>query len=255
MSSPNSPKEITLLLDSGSSDALWLFDEAEVLTNESKKYFEDFLGLGFSGNIFGKRSKLDEIWLGSFNLKEVKVAFPDIKATEGIKFFEERDGSIGGDILKRFTVILDYPSGKMILKKNSNYSDPFFYNMAGLTIEHEGLDVVTELTTHRNFNFFDTAGASNNGTGSQSITDVSVYTQFALVPRYVVVEVREDSPAQLAGIKIGDEILTVNGAPAYNIKLFKLNTMFSSKVGKRLNLGVKRNQKTFKAKFTLKKVL
>jgi len=247
-------EEITLLVDSGSSDALWLFKEEGVRSEDPKKSFDDFLGLGFSGNIFGKRSKLDNIWLGKFNLKDVKVAFPEKSATEGIKFFVERDGSIGGDILKRFTVIMDYNSQKMILKKNMNYSDPFFYNMAGLTIEHDGLEVVTELTTQRNFNFNNSSSAQN-GTTSQAITDVNVYTHFALVPKYVIVDVRKDSPAELVGLKIGDEIVAINGRPAYKTKLFALNTLFSSKVGKRINLKIKRNNLIQKVRFTLKKVI
>jgi len=247
-------EKITLLIDSGSSDAIWLFNETDVLSEDSKMFFEDFLGLGFSGNIFGKRSKLDEVWLGNFSLNDVKVAFPGKSATEGIKFFLERDGSIGGDLLKRFTVVFDYSSQKMTLKKNSQFSEPFYYNMAGLTLEHDGLDMVTELTTHRNFNFTNPTG-NENGTTSQAITDVSVFTQFALVPRYVIVDVRQGSPAQLTGLKIGDEIISINGTLAYKIKLFQLNTLFSSKVGKRITLKVKRNGELFKVKFTLKKVI
>jgi len=245
---------ITLLVDSGSSDALWLFEEEGVLSADPEKYFDDFLGLGFSGNIFGKRSKLDEVWLGDFYLKEVKVAFPDKSATEGIRFFKERDGSIGGDLLKRFTVTMDYQSKTMILKKNSKFSAPFYYNMAGLTIEHDGVDVVTELTTRRNFDF---AGSSKteNGTASKAVTDVSVFTQISLVPRYVIVNVREGSPSDLAGLEIGDEIITINGSAAHNTKLFELNTLFSSKVGKRINLKIKRNNTVFKAGLTLKKVI
>lgn len=247
-------KDITLLVDSGSSDALWLFKDEGVLSENPIKSFDDFLGLGFSGNIFGKRSKIDEIWLGKFNLKEVKVAFPTKSATEGIKFFDERDGSIGGDILKRFTLVMDYNSRKMILRKNMNYSDPFFYNMAGLTVEHDGLEVVTELTTHRNFSFNNSA-SPQNGTTSQAITDVNVYTQFALVPKYVIVAIRKGSPSDLAGLKVGDEILSINGRLAYNIKLFELTALFSSKVGKRLNLKIRRNDVVQKVRFTLKKVI
>jgi len=254
MSSLSRVKEITLLVDSGSSDALWLFEEKDVIGKDSKKYFEDFLGLGFSGNIFGKRSKLDKIWLKDFSMNEVKVAFPDSSATENVKFFEERDGSIGGDILKRFTVTMDYRSKKMVLRKNSKFDEPFYYNMAGLTIEHDGLEVVTELTTYRNFSF-GSQSSSNNGTTSQAVTDVSVSTEFALVPRYVVVEVRKDSPAHNAGLQIGDEIAVINGTPAYKRKLYELNTLFSSKIGKKISLKVKRDDTFFKVKFILKKVI
>jgi len=248
------PEKVILLVDSGSSDALWLFDEEGILTEDSTKFFSDFLGLGFSGNIFGKRSKLDDIWLGSFNLKEVKVAFPSEIAMDGIKIYKERDGSLGGDILKRFTVIMDYNSNRMMLRKNSNYGEPFYYNMAGLTIEHDGLEVVTELTTHRNFNFGKPTSTSN-GTTSQAVTDVSVFTEIALVPRYVVVEVRKDSPAYLAGVQVGDEIESINGVLAYKIKLFTLNTLFSSKIGKKISLDIMRDGKLVKVKFILKKVI
>lgn len=255
MASLNSPaRDITLLVDSGSSDALWLFDEVGVLSSDPKKYLYDFLGLGFSGNIFGKRSKLDEVWIGDFHLKEVKVAFPEKSAIEGIGFYEERDGSIGGDLLKRFTVVMNYQSKTMIVEKNSNFTDPFYYNMAGLTIEHDGVDVVTESTTSSNFNFSSSKNA-DRGTLSSAGKDVNVFTQISLVPRYIVVDVREDSPAALAGLKKGDEIVTVNGRDAYRIKLFSLNNLFSSRVGKRISLKLKRNDVVSKATFTLKKVI
>jgi hypothetical protein len=247
-------EEIILLVDSGSSDALWLFEEEGILSADPKKYFDDFLGLGFSGNIFGKRSKLDKILLGDFYLKDVKVAFPDKSATEGINFFKDRDGSIGGDLLKRFTVTMDYRSKTMTLKKNRNFSEPFYYNMAGLTIEHDGVDVVTELTTRSNFDFASSRN-TENGTTSQAVTDVSVFTQISLVPRYVIVNIRKGSPAQLAGLEVGDEIVTINGSAAHKIKLFELNALFSSKAGKRINLKVQRNNIIFKAGFTLKKVI
>ena len=250
----SSVREITLLVDSGSSDALWLFEQEGVLPTNPKKYLNDFLGLGFSGNIFGKRSKLDRVWLGDYSLKEVKVAFPDKSATDGIGFYEERDGSIGGDLLKRFTVTMDYRSKTMILQKNRNFSDPFYYNMSGLTIEHDGVDVVTESNTSTNFTF---SRAENKDSGALSSAgeDVNFFTQISLVPRYVVVNVREGSPAEIAGLKLGDEIVTVNGREAYRIKLFALNTLFSSRVGKRISLKFKRNNVISKAVFTLKKVI
>ena len=142
----------------------------------------------------------------------------------------------------------------MILKKNSKFNEPFYYNMAGVTIEHDGLEVVTALTTYRNFSFGNQS-SGNNGTSSQAVTDVSVSTEFALVPRYVVVEVRKDSPAHLAGLQTGDEIVEINGNPAYKKKLYELNTLFSSKIGKKISLRVKRNELIFKVKFTLKKVI
>ncbi len=43
-----------LLLDSGSSDALWLFPEKSEAITIPEENFDDFLGRGFSGDIHGK---------------------------------------------------------------------------------------------------------------------------------------------------------------------------------------------------------
>lgn len=255
MTNYNNVKEkITLLLDSGSSDALWLFEAPEAFSEDQENYFNDYLGLGFSGNIFGKRSKLHEIWVGGYHLEEVKVAFPDKRATEGIQLFKDRDGSIGGDILKRFTVWIDYNAKTMTLRKNSKFKDPFYYNMAGITIEHDGLDVITELTTRQNLSF-DNAKKPGANTPITVVTDASVFTQIILVPRYIVVEVREGSPADLAGVLKGDEIVQVNGLAAYKTKLYALNTLFSSKVGKKIRLLIRREGQLLKTNFILEKVL
>ena len=48
----NETSELTLLVDSGSSDAMWLFETEGFIEENPKNYFEDFLGLGLSGNIF-----------------------------------------------------------------------------------------------------------------------------------------------------------------------------------------------------------
>lgn len=240
-------KEITLLIDSGSSDAIWIFDEKDFINTTSKKYFDDFLGQGLSGGIFGKRSKLTKISIGSFELKNVKVAFPDIESIENIKFFEERDGSLGGDILKRFTVIYDYPNKKISLKKNGYFKAPFHYNMSGITLKHDGVVIVKEKSFENN-----NKRAVSSDAVNISLSDVY---NFYLAPRFIVSEIREGSPAALAGIYKGDEIISVNGKDTHRYELHELIGVFASKAGKRIMLRVKRNGVIFKKKFYLKEVL
>ena len=245
-------KQATLLIDSGSSDALWLFDEKSGITESPKNYFDDFLGLGLSGNIFGKRSKLKEIRLGDFVLEDVHVAYPNENAMDSVSFYKERNGTLGGEILKRFTVIMDYPSSKMILKKNGYFNDPFHYNMSGLTIEHDGLEIVKDekevLDDLLNIN------QNNDTSGAISITTQKIFS-FFLAPRFVVAEVRAESPAALAGIEKGDEIISINNKRSYRYKLYELVNLFSSKAGKTITLVVERNGKQAKVKFNLKEVL
>ena len=243
----NFSKEVTLLIDSGSSDAIWIFDDEDFIDTTLQKSFDDFLGQGISGGIFGKRSKLSKIKLGTFELKNVKVAFPDKESIKNIKFFKERDGSVGGDILKRFTIIYNYPNKTISLKKNKHFKAPFHYNMSGLTLKHEGVVLVTDKVFKNNNEKTDVSGATN-------ISLSEVYN-FYLAPRFIVSEIREGSPAALAGIYVGDEIISVNGKDTHQYELHELIGLFASRDDKKIMLKVKRNGIVFKKKFYLKEML
>ncbi|MCF6172544.1 MAG: hypothetical protein L3J44_01980, partial [Campylobacteraceae bacterium] len=103
-------------------------------------------------------TKIDEISLGEFKLKKVNAAFPDSTSIAFARKFKERNGSIGGGILKRFNIIFDYPNRRITLKKNHHFSNPFYYNMSGIVLEHSGVRVVKkidrsiEITTFNNKN-------------------------------------------------------------------------------------------------------
>ncbi|MEG0762174.1 MAG: peptide-binding protein, partial [Chryseobacterium sp.] len=56
-----------------------------------------------------------------------------------VNLVDERKGSLGGEILRRFTVVFDYPNQKLYLKKNGNYNDSFNFNMSGLDFKQDGL--------------------------------------------------------------------------------------------------------------------
>ena len=77
VSNSNEPIHVKLLIDSGGSDALWLFSDEEKNINVPDKFFKDFLGRGLSGSVYGKRSKINTFYIGSFNLDNVNTAFPD----------------------------------------------------------------------------------------------------------------------------------------------------------------------------------
>jgi hypothetical protein len=242
-------EKVTLLIDSGSSDALWLFNETNYISEESVNYYKDFLGQGLSGSIYGKRAKLNRVSIGSHSLNNVNVAFPEELALENIKFFEERDGSIGGDFLRRFNVIFDYSSNKMSVKKNGKFKDPFHYNMSGLVLEHEGMTIVKDAKSV-------IGNANENNNEASSVTSIPIGTVYdiLLVPKYVVSEIRQESPSALAGMKKGDEIININGRLAFRYDLDELIGLFTSKAGKKITIVYKRNGMTFKAKFVLKEM-
>ncbi len=248
--SENASKEVTLLVDSGSSDVMWLFDAAGFIQESPPNYFKDFLGLGLSGNIFGKRTRIRKLSVGGLQLKEVNTSFPEEEAIVKARYYEDRDGSVGGGFLSRFTVTFDYANKMVRFKKNRKFNEPFHYNMSGLTLEHQGMELVKEerqasVNTNR-----------MNQNESLSANSISVTTEvhFSLVPKYIVAEIREGSPADLAGIQKGDEVISINGKPCYQYKLYKLIEIFSSDEGKRISLEIKRGDYINKFKFTLKSV-
>ena len=122
---------VKLLIDTGSSDALWLFEG-------SKKNIE-------VSHVYGRRSKVKSFSVASFTLDKVNVAFPDSIYLSIARNFKQRNGSISGYILKRFNIFFDYNGEQIWIKKNSNFKAPFYYNNSGITLEQRGYRVVKEL--------------------------------------------------------------------------------------------------------------
>ncbi|HET8803586.1 MAG TPA: aspartyl protease family protein [Aequorivita sp.] len=248
VASKTSEEQVTLLVDSGSSDVMWLFDTLDFIEEEPKNYYEDFLGLGLSGNIFGKRARTPGLIVGSYKLKEVNTSFPEEDAIMKARYYEDRDGSIGGGFLSRFTVTFDYGNKKMRLRKNHTFNDPFNYNMSGLTLEHAGMELVKE-ERQANVN---SNGLNTNESFNRNSISITTELHFSLVPKYVVADVREGSPAALAGVQNGDEVITINGKPCYEYKLYELTALFSTDEGRRISMELRRGNYTNKVKFFLK---
>ena len=239
---------VKLLIDSGGSDALWLFDESSLDISIPERHFNDYLGRGLSGNVYGKRSKIKKIKLGNYILEDANVAYPDFNSIEKVYKHEGRNGSLGSEILKRFRIVYDYPNKRLTIKKPSKYfNDPFLYNMSGLEIVHNGSKLVKERQSEL---------LKNSGNESESATVQLVFSYvYALKPSYKIAELRKDSPASKAGLQIDDIVLKINGKSAYSYKLQDITYLFSSKEGKKIKVLVERNGMELQYEFKLKKLL
>ena len=238
-----------LLVDLGNSDAIWLFQNDENSINIPAKNFEDYLGRGFSGDINGYRAKISKFKLYPFEFVEPIASFPNIVSIKSVSMVPDRLGSVGGEVLKRFNIIFDYPNGQMLLRKSRYYSDPFLYNMSGIELQNEGLQWVQEtvkLVTVGNEVSFDNTGER---------TDNSFKYKFSLKPVFTIVSVRKNSPAEACGLKAGDLVLTINGTEAYRHTLQSINNLLKSEEGKWFNFKVERNGKELQLTFQLKSVL
>ena len=241
---------VTLLLDTGSSDGIWLFENSQRSIKVPENRFRDYMGTGIGGAIHGNRSRLNKLKISSFELKEVKVAFPDSVDIALAYLNRNRQGSLGSGILKRFNTVFDYHSKKMYLKKNRFFNKPFEYNMSGIEIEHNGLRV--EKVYDGKMNFSDDSSKSHNARRAYSINSIF---KTSLVPVFEIVEVREDSPAEASGIQVGDILLRVNRKQIYRYQLSEIIEMLSEEEGKSLLLEIERQGKKMKFEFKLKRLL
>ena len=216
----NDEMPISMLIDSGSSDALWLFDSEKHIDETSINYFEDFLGYTLSGAIYGKRSRVLSVAIGKFTFEEVTSAFPDNISYDGIELKEERGGSIGGALLSRFNTTIDYKNKRLVLKKNRRFKNPFDYDLSGLTLIYDGSYRVKELQDVKSEGLsIAFSGKQNSSTSNNTIRIDPLYQLFT-APKVVITEVREDSAADLAGLKVGDALIKINGSFSYNYELY-----------------------------------
>jgi hypothetical protein len=237
---------VKLLIDTGSSDALWLFENDELGLNTSyENYFHDFLGKGLSGNVYGKRSRVKSFNLKSFILNDVNIAFPDSTSISYARKHEERNGSISGELLKRFNLIMDYKNAKLTLKKNSNFKDSFYYNMSGLVLEQHGFRVVKEKSAKK--------GVDNYGRSVEdnAVINLVEYYHFNLKPAFKIAEIRKGSPSDRAGLMLNDLIISVNNKETHTLSLQEINHFFREDSGKLLRLKIERNDVSMNFQFRL----
>ena len=228
---------IKLLIDSGGSDALWLFEDNSLGIELTNPFFEDFLGYGLGGSVYGKRSTIDALILKSFVLENANVAYPENSSIVSAKMNKDRNGTLAGNILKRFNVIIDYNNAKMSLKKNSHFKEKFSYNKSGIELAHDGVRLVKEKES--------TISTRNESDNDKSNSNTKIILdskyKFSLKPAYSIVELRKDSPAYNAGLLMNDVILSINGKAAHEYTLQQIIHMFYGDDDKHMKLRVDRD--------------
>jgi hypothetical protein len=240
---------VKLLMDTGSSDAVWLFQDLDKGIYIPQKHYVDYLGQGLNGSIFGKRTKVKKVRLGEFELHDAKAAFPDMLSFSSVKDHGDRNGTLGGEILRRFNIVFNYRKGVVCVRKNGSFDDPFRFNMSGLELQHNGVRYIAQQIT-------DNRGVVIND--ESSFGDVQILmenrTRLSLVPEIVVSGIRAGSPAEEAGLREGDVILAVNGKRVHKYKLQEILNMINEKEGKKVRLLIERYNSDLMFSFTLRDV-
>lgn len=240
---------LKLLIDIGNGDAVWLFENDSIGISIPPKNFYDYLGKGFSGDVEGKRAKIKDFSISKFRFRSPVVAFPDAGSIRSVKMVQDRAGSVGAEILKRFNIVFDYPNAVMYLRKNLNFKDPFHYNKSGIEIQHNGLQWVKETVSLET----PIAGVSYDPS-SDNVTNNFKY-KFVLKPIYEISNVRKGSTADISGLQKGDIIISINKKKTYKFTLQEMQSFLKPDEEKWMTFEVEREGQLLFIKFKLFDVL
>jgi hypothetical protein len=242
---------VKLLIDIGNSDAIWLFQNESKMIKVPEKNFEDYLGKGFSGDVLGKRAQIKKFTMSKFEFFNPIIAFPDTISIRHVTMVTDRSGSVGSEILKRFSVVFDYPNQNLFLKKNRSFYSPFGYNKSGIELQHYGLQWVQETVHLETIPIIksDDLSFKKNENGN------NFKYKFELKPIYIIANVRKNSPAALSGLQKGDVIVKINDKPGYEFTLEKINSILKSEEEKWITFEVERDSQLLKFKFQLLNIL
>ncbi len=241
---------VKLLIDIGNSDAVWLFQNASKKIEIPTKNFDDFLGQGFSGEVFGKRALISKFSFSKFDFSNPIVAFPDSSSTKNVKMVVNRSGSIGSEILKRFSIVFDYSNQVMYLKKNNNFYSPFNYNKSGIEIQHNGFQWVNETIRLENISL-----TRKNLEKTNEVFSNDFKYKLELKPVYIISNIRNNSQAANIGLKKEDIIVSINYRPAYQYSLNTINLILRSEEEKWLTIEVDRGGQLLVFKFFIQNEL
>jgi hypothetical protein len=176
-----------------------------------EKFVAANLGIGLTGPISGFLSRVNELELGKYKIKNVITSFPVDNTAETVAI--PRDGNLGLGILKRFTLIIDYPDSVLYLKPASDLNLPFEHDMSGL--EYYG------------------SGDSYN--------------------RVFISRVEPGSAADEIGLEKDDEIVLINFKPVKDMTLEQIDALFKSQDGRSLLLDIYHDKKMDRVIITLKR--
>ncbi|WP_080778391.1 PDZ domain-containing protein [Chryseobacterium phocaeense] len=241
----NEKKSSKLLIDLGNSDAIWLFPTLIKDFVYNRPNIDDYLGRGFNGDIYGKRSRIHNFYLKDFKFEKPLTSMPDEYSIQHVNLVKDRKGSVGGEIMRRFTTVFDYPGKKLYLKKNKNYNDPFHFNMSGLDFRQDGLE------WHEDRVKIEPKHVSQVSSGTDIPISNNFQYKFTLKPIFSVAGVRKDSPAFNVGLKKDDRIISINGSRTADMTMEKILELMKSEEGRNITMVITRKNKEMTFNFVL----
>ncbi|WP_428327648.1 aspartyl protease family protein [Mucilaginibacter sp.] len=199
-----------LVVDLGAGHSLSL-ENAIKKHGLPEKFVAANLGIGITGPINGFLGRVKEFEIGKYRIKNVIASFPEGDQYDALSI--KRDGNLGIGILKRFTLLIDYPDSVIYLKPNMHMKDVFEHDMSGLEY----------YTTGKDYN------------------------------RVIISRVEAGSPGDEVGLEKDDEILSINFKMVSKMTIEEIDNMFKSQNGRTLLLQIAHDNKRDDVILTLKR--
>lgn len=167
--------DVEAMIDSGASGGglTGRFTKAVPIPASVRTTASTIIGGGVGGFVNGRFLRLDKVDLGGLVVKG-PVASVNEGSGGANGSSAAYDYLIGAEILKRFTLTLDYPSKRIFLRANSDFEKPFEADKTGLRLQASG----------------------------------------ANLREVVIVGILPGSSAEEAGLKGGDKVISIDGISA-----------------------------------------
>jgi len=170
---------------------------------------------GLGGSMSGNVGRTQNVKLAGKTLNGVITYFQPLDTT-GLSFLNDREGIMGNRMLKRFNVVINYTARKVWFRpEGKRWKDKFVYDRSGISVVTGGPNLRT-------------------------------YTISNIIP---------GSPADRAGVQVGDRITNVNGKPVVFFTLDGMLGRFEGKVGRKIKLRCRRDGDYYVVRFRLEDLI
>lgn len=189
-----------VLVDTGANHGLLLNQETSDEIKLPELRIETQLGQSLGGVLYGELGRVKRLSMRGLLFQQVITSYPEPSTFSSLIQASGRQGSLGAEVLGKTKLILDYPRNGFYVRPGATFYQPFEFDMSGMVVKKR-------LTKEK---------------------------------RWYIGNVREGSPAHLAGILPFDEILRIDSVPVLIWEMDQLVKLLRSEPGRIVELDLRR---------------
>lgn len=189
-----------VLVDTGANHGLLLNQETSDEIKLPEQRIETQLGQSLGGVLYGQLGRVERLSIRGLFFQRVITSYPEPSSFSALIQASGRQGSLGAEVLGKTKLILDYPRNGLYVKPGATFYNPFEFDMSGLVVKKR-------LTKEK---------------------------------RWYIGNVREGSPAYLAGVLPYDEILRIDSVPVLIWEMEQLVKLLRSEPGRVVEFDLRR---------------